>query len=197
VVEPEELLTFWFGHPDDASWDTGREVWFRPKLAFDDDCRARFLPTYEAARAGALDGWMAAPRPCLALIVTLDQLPRNMFRGSPRTYESDAQALTVARHAVASGFDRTLRAVERTFVYLPFEHSETLADQREGVALMRGLASHPKGAEWLGFAERHMQIVERFGRFPHRNDILGRTSTPEERAFLTEPNSSFLHVATE
>jgi uncharacterized protein (DUF924 family) len=197
VVEPQDILDFWFGTPDDPGWDSGREVWFRPRLAFDTACRDAFLPTYEAARAGKLDAWMAAPHPCLALIVTLDQLPRNMFRGSPRMYESDARALEVARHAVARGFDRELRAVERTFVYLPFEHSEDLADQRRGVELMGGLAFHPKGAEWRGFAERHMHIVERFGRFPHRNDILGRPSTPEERAFLKEPNSSFLRVPTE
>lgn len=197
MADPQDILEFWFGMPEDPGWDSGREVWFRPRLAFDAACRDLFLADYEAARAGKLGFWMAAPRTTLALIVILDQLPRNMFRGSPRTYESDAQALAVARHAVASGFDRELRPVERTFVYLPFEHSEDVADQRRAVALMKELAFHPKGAEWLGFAERHLHIVERFGRFPHRNEILGRPSTPEEGAFLKEPNSSFLRLPTE
>ena len=195
--DPEELLAFWFGRPGDPEWESGRELWFRPQLAFDAACRDTYLHEYEAARKGGRDGWMEAPRPCLALIVLLDQFPRNMFRGSPRTYEADTQALAVARHAVAARMDEALRPIERSFVYLPFEHSETLADQQEGVALMKRLAFHPRGAEWLGYAEQHRLIVERFGRFPHRNDILGRASTPEEREFLTQPNSSFLRQPTE
>jgi len=196
VTDPEELLAFWFGRPGDPEWEAGREVWFRPQLVFDAACRDRYLHDYEAARAGRLDAWKAAPRPCLALIVLLDQFPRNMFRGSPRTYEADTQALAVARHAVAARLDEAMRPIERSFVYLPFEHSEDLADQQEGVALMKRLAFHPRGAEWLGYAEQHMRIVERFGRFPHRNDILGRVTTPEEREFLTQPNSSFLRQPT-
>jgi uncharacterized protein (DUF924 family) len=197
VIDPEELLEFWFGRPGDPEWESGRELWFRPRLAFDVACRDRFLPEYEAARTGARDGWKTASRPCLALILLLDQMPRNMFRGLPRSYESDAQALAVARHAVAAGLDEVLRPIERSFVYLPFEHSEDVADQREAVAFFERLTSHPKGAEWLGYAEQHLRIVERFGRFPHRNDILGRASTREEREFLTQPNSSFLHQPTE
>jgi uncharacterized protein (DUF924 family) len=197
VAGPDDVLDFWFGSPADPEWDSGRAVWFRPRHAFDAACRDLFGVEYEAARVGRRDSWSESARTCLALIVLLDQLPRNMFRGTPRTYESDSKALGVARHAVASGFDRALRPVERTFVYLPFEHSEDLDDQRRGVELMRGLAFHPKGAEWLGFAERHLRIVERFGRFPHRNEILGRASTPAEREFLKEPDSSFLRVPTE
>jgi uncharacterized protein (DUF924 family) len=155
------------------------------------------MADYEAARAGRLARWMEDPRSCLALIVLLDQLPRNMFRGSPRTYESDDKALAVARHAVAARHDHALRPVERSFVYLPFEHAEDLAAQHEGVALFSGLDLHPRGQEWLKIARRHMEIVARFGRFPHRNDILGRPSTPEEIEFLTQPNSSFLRQPTE
>jgi uncharacterized protein (DUF924 family) len=106
-------------------------------------------------------------------------------------------AISVARHAVAAGFDESLRAIERTFIYLPFEHSENLDDQRRAVVLVRGLTAHPRGADWLTFAERHMRIIERFGRFPHRNAILGRVSTVEETAFLTEPHSSFLREPKE
>jgi uncharacterized protein (DUF924 family) len=197
VAAAVDILEFWFGPEDGPDWDMGRAVWFRPALAFDAQCRDRFMADYEAARAGRLTRWKDDPRSCLALIVLLDQLPRNMFRGSPRTYESDARALAVARHAVATGLDEGLRPVERSFVYLPFEHSEDVADQREGVALFTRLAFHPRGAEWLGYAERHRHIVERFGRFPHRNDILGRASTAEEREFLTQPNSSFLRQPTE
>jgi uncharacterized protein (DUF924 family) len=197
VVDPEELLEFWFGRPGDPEWDAGREVWFRPQLAFDKACRDKYLPEYEAARAGARDGWMTAPRSCLALILLLDQLPRNMFRGSSRSYGSDEKALAVARHAVAAGLDEALRPIERSFVSLPFEHSENVADQREGVELFKRLSFHPRGAEWLGYAEQHLRIVARFGRFPHRNDILGRASTAEEREFLTQPNSSFLRQPIE
>jgi uncharacterized protein (DUF924 family) len=197
VIDPEELLEFWFGRPGDPVWESGREVWFRPQLAFDAACRDKYLPEYEAGRAGQRDGWKAAPRSCLALILLLDQLPRNMFRGSPRSYESDPLALAVARHAVAARFDEVLRPIECSFVYLPYEHSEDVADQREGVELMKRLATHPRGTEWLGYAEQHLRIVERFGRFPHRNDLLGRASTPEEREFLKQPNSSFLREPTE
>jgi uncharacterized protein (DUF924 family) len=191
------ILEFWFGPEGGPDWDMGRAVWFRPTLAFDMQCRDRFLADYEAARAGRFDRWADDPRSCLALIVLLDQLPRNMFRGSPRTYESDDKALAVARHAVAARHDHVLRPVERSFVYLPFEHAEDLAAQHEGVALFSGLDLHPRGQEWLKIARRHMEIVARFGRFPHRNDILGRPSTPEEIEFLTQPNSSFLRQPIE
>jgi uncharacterized protein (DUF924 family) len=197
AAHAEEIIEFWFARPGDPEFETGRKVWFEPRRAFDEDIRRRFEATHGAAAAGALDGWMAASRTCLALVLALDQFPRNMYRFHPRSYATDAKAIAVARHAVAQGFDASLRAIERTFVYLPFEHSENLDDQRRGVALVRGLAAHPRGADWLGFAERHMRIVERFGRFPHRNAILGRASTAEETAFLTEPHSTFLREPKE
>jgi uncharacterized protein (DUF924 family) len=197
VNRADEILAFWFGTPDDPTFEAGREVWFKPSRTFDEQIRARFLADYEAARRGIYDGWMGAAETCLALIVALDQFPRNLFRNSPRSYECDERALSVARHAVAHGLDRRLRPLERSFAYLPYEHSEDLAAQQEGVALFHGLATHAKGAEWLDYAVRHMRIVERFGRFPHRNAILGRASTPEEVEFLKGPNSSFLRVPTE
>jgi uncharacterized protein (DUF924 family) len=197
IAHAEEILEFWFARPGEADYDAGRKVWFEPRRTFDEEIRRRFGATHDAAAAGALDGWRTAARPCLALVLALDQFPRNMFRFDPRSYATDPIALPVAKHAVARGFDRSLRAIERSFVYLPFEHSEDLDDQRRGVELVRGLAFHPRGADWLRFAERHMRIVARFGRFPHRNAILGRASTAEEAAFLQEPNSSFLREPKE
>ncbi len=194
--DPEELLAFWFGAPGDPEYDTGRAVWFEPRHAFDAALRDRFLDHHEAAAAGRLDHWMAAPRSCLALIVALDQLPRNLFRNDPRSYATDEQALAVARHAVARGFDRDMRALERTFVYLPFEHCEDVATQRQCVVLMGQLGYHSRGVRALDSAVRHLAIVARFGRFPHRNVILGRASTPEEIEFLTRPHSTFLRTPT-
>ncbi len=191
--DAERLLAFWFGTRDDSEWDAGRAVWFQPRHAFDRAC-ANYLGLYEAAREGALEGWKAAPRTCLALIVALDQLPRNLFRNDPRSYATDAKALEVARHAIARGLDRYLRAVERTFVYLPYEHSEDIAVQRSCVVLMGQLGYHPRGVRAFASAIQHLRIVERFGRFPHRNAILGRPSTPEEVEFLTRPGSSFLRT---
>ncbi len=194
MEDPEGLLAFWFGTPDEAEFHRGRAVWFAPRHDFDAALRERFLDHHHAAAAGRLDHWRAAPSSCLALIVALDQLPRNLFRDHPRAYATDAQALEVARHAVARGFDRDLRAVERSFVYLPYEHSEDLATQRECIVLMGRLGYHPEGGKWLDYAVRHLRIVERFGRFPHRNAILGRASTAEERAFLGQPGSTFLRT---
>jgi uncharacterized protein (DUF924 family) len=193
VTRAEEILEFWFGRPGDPEFDKGREVWFKPSRRFDEDIRTRFFADYEAARKGVYDAWMGDARSCLALIVLVDQLPRNLFRDSPRSYESDDKALGIARHAVARGFDKPLRPIERAFLYLPFEHAEDLAAQQQGVALFQGLGN----AEQLEYAEQHMRIVKRFGRFPHRNAILGRTSTPEEVEFLRGPNSTFLRVPTE
>jgi uncharacterized protein (DUF924 family) len=197
VSRADEILAFWFGTPGEPAFEAGREVWFKPARAFDEQIRERFFADYEAARGGIYDAWIGAPQTCLALIVTLDQFPRNLFRNSPRSYECDERALSIARRAVAQGFDRRLRPLERSFIYLPYEHSEDLAAQTEGVELFHSLATHAKGAEWLDYAVRHMRIIERFGRFPHRNAALGRASTPEEVEFLKDPNSSFLRVPTD
>jgi uncharacterized protein (DUF924 family) len=193
VTRADEILQFWFGRPDDPEFDKGREVWFKPSRRLDEEIRARFLADYEVARKDVYDGWMGASRSCLALILLLDQFPRNLFRNSPRSYESDEKALGVARHAVAQGIDKGLRPLERAFVYLPFEHAEDLAAQQDCVALFQRLGN----AEQIGYAERHLRIVERFGRFPHRNAILGRASTPEEVEFLKHPESTFLRVPTD
>jgi uncharacterized protein (DUF924 family) len=174
----QAVLEFWF------RGDAERAEWFRKDPSFDDEIRARFLPLYEEAARGAFTAWRDSPRSCLALIVLLDQFPRNLFRGSARAFATDALALDAARHAVACGHDHALSRVERTFVYLPFEHSENLADQEQALKLFSGHANY----EW---ARKHWEIVRRFGRFPHRNAVLGRQSTPAEIEFLKEPGSSF------
>ena len=179
----EKILGFWFGAGDTARRDP--RVWFAADAAFDQACTAGFLADHERAAAGDLDDWQAAPRSTLALILLLDQFPRNMFRGTARAFATDWKALAVAQHAIARGFDHALTAIERVFVYLPFEHSENLDSQHEAVRLFRQLADQdPALSGYLEYAEQHMDIVRRFGRFPHRNAALGRTSTSEESAFI-------------
>jgi len=172
----EEVLRFWFGQ--DA------KHWFEKNAAFDAEIRSRFLPLHEELALS--NDWLAQPRDCLARILVLDQFPRNMFRGKPKAFATDPLALAAAKHAAASGFDRDMQVVERQFVYLPFEHSESLADQERACELMKAL-----GEDLYDWALRHKRIIERFGRFPHRNEILGRTSTPEEVEFLKQPGSGF------
>lgn len=174
----EAILEFWF------RGDVERKEWFSKDASFDDEIRARFLSLYAEAARGAFTAWCNSPRSCLALIVLLDQFPRNMFRGSARVYATDPLALDAARRAVASGHDRALSRTERTFIYLPFEHSENLADQERALELFSGQPNY----EW---ARRHYEIVKRFGRFPHRNAILGRENTAAEIEFLKQPGSSF------
>ncbi len=177
LPSPGDVLTFWFADP-------GR--WWKKDPAFDAEIRGRFLTLHDAARRGACDDWLDTPRGTLAYIVLLDQFSRNMFRGSARMFESDARALSAARHAVDRGFDRDLSRDERMFLYMPFMHSEDIADQDRCVGLF---GSALQGQ--LGYAEQHRDIVRRFGRFPHRNALLGRQSTSEELEFLKQPGSSF------
>jgi len=172
IATRQAVLDFWFG--------LDPEKWYKKDAAFDAEIRERFLPTYEAAAAGQLSEWEQAPESTLALLIVLDQFPRNMFRGSPRTFAADARALAIAKGAVERGFDKTLDVQKRTFVYLPYEHSESLEDQERGVALNRASGD----AESLKWAELHADIIRRFGRFPHRNAVLGRSTTAEEQAFL-------------
>jgi uncharacterized protein (DUF924 family) len=173
-----EVLGFWFGLDEDR--------WWHKDPAFDAEVRARFADLH-GRLAGQHDFAAATPREALAAVIALDQFPRNMFRDDPRAYATDAQARRILRRALLSGFDRALVPAERLFLYLPLQHSEDIADQGLACALTAALDN----AEWLHFAEAHRGIVARFGRFPHRNAILGRTSTPGERAFLRQPRSSF------
>jgi uncharacterized protein (DUF924 family) len=158
---------------------------------FDREIRERFLPLYEKAAGGQLAHWKERAADCLALIVVLDQFPRNMFRGTARAFAADPLALEAARHAVAQGFDRTLPPLGRLFLYLPFEHSERLEDQLRACELMEPLKAFPETADTFPYAEAHRDIVQRFGRFPHRNAALGRASTAEEIEFLKQPGSGF------
>jgi uncharacterized protein (DUF924 family) len=163
-----------------AFWqDAGPGLWFAKDPAFDARFRDRFMAAYEAAARGDLAGWAGAAEGALARILLLDQFPRNAFRGTPRMYATDAPARTAADAALAAGHDRAVPEDLRLFFYLPFGHSEDPADQDRGVALCRGLAE-PNPTR----AMRHRDIIRRFGRFPHRNPILGRRPTPEEQAYL-------------
>lgn len=182
-----QILDFWFGTPDSDVYGTARKIWFKADAAFDGEIRQRFADALDPAAAGAHDGMAATPEGALALTVLLDQFPRNIYRGTPRAFAFDAKALATARRAVEAGHDAAVPAFQRGFLYLPFEHSEDIADQERAVALFEALGD----ANMLDFAVRHRDIVARFGRFPHRNAILGRDTTPEEAAFLEQPGSSF------
>jgi uncharacterized protein (DUF924 family) len=193
MVSAQDVLGFWFGDSADPASRRPREAWFQKSPEFDAECTRRFLQAHERAAAGELRDWRDEPESCLALLLLLDQLPRNLFRGTARAFSTDAQAREVARHALARGLDVVLPPVWRWFVYLPFQHSEDVHDQRLSVALTETLALHDAvhSRETLEYARRHRDIIERFGRFPHRNAALGRESTPEEADFLRGPNSSF------
>lgn len=170
-MQASDVLDFWR--------EAGPERWFRKDEAFDARFRERFLATHEAAACGALDAWANSADGALALLILLDQFPRNAFRGTPRMYATDAKAREIARRAVDAGFDRQVEPSPRSFFYLPFMHSERLEDLDRCVELTR-----PLGEESHRYAVHHRGIVERFGRFPHRNAVLGRQSTPDEEAFL-------------
>ena len=172
IASPAAVLAFWR--------EAGPDKWFKKDAAFDDDVRRRFLATYEAAAAGRLAEWEATPAGALALAIVLDQFPRNMFRGSARAFAADPLARAVADRALARGFDRGMTQADRQFFYLPFEHSEDLPDQERCCALFRLTGD----ADLLKWAELHADIIRRFGRFPHRNAVLGRATTAEEQAFL-------------
>lgn len=185
------ILAFWFGSTTAPDYGKQRSIWFTKNPEFDQQVRHCFLSDYEQAVAGKLNHWQQSPPSCLALIILLDQFPRNMFRGTDQAFATDAQALSVARYAVAQGFDRELLPVQRWFIYLPFEHSENLADQQQSVELFNSLSADPDSASTIDYAIRHKSVIERFGRFPHRNQILGRATTPAEAEFLQQPGSSF------
>ncbi len=189
-----DILTFWFDHPDRPGSEYGqqRQVWFTKDPAFDEQIRQQFLADYEQAASGQLAAWQAQPHSCLALILLLDQVPRNLFRGDPRSFATDAQALATAEYAIQQGFDQVLLPVERLFVYLPLEHSEALAQQERCVSLMETLYNqHPEFESTLDYARRHRDVIQRFGCFPHRNEILGRQTTEAEAEFLQQPGSRF------
>lgn len=183
----ERVLSFWFGADWAAAEPEYRPEWFTPSPAFDGAIARAFGDDAERAMAGDFANLTDRPEGCLALVILLDQFPRNLFRGTARAFAADPRARAVARQALERGFDLILPPVMRLFLYLPFEHSEDLADQQRSVILFETLDN----AEWLDTAVRHRDIVARFGRFPHRNAALGRPSPAEEIAFLKTPKSSF------
>lgn len=185
------LLEFWFGAPGTPGCDEPRALWFKPDPAFDAALGARFGAAYRDAEASRCDHWCDSAAGALALLLLLDQVPRNLNRGRAAAFACDAKACATARAALARGFDREVPAVRRLFFYLPFEHSEALADQELSLALVAALPPGPYREQSLAAARLHPAIIARFGRFPHRNRALGRASTAAEEAFLKEPDSSF------
>jgi uncharacterized protein (DUF924 family) len=170
-IGPGEIVSFWR--------EVGPKGWFEKNTALDDEIRRRFLSTHEASAAGKLTGWEQSAEGALALLILLDQFPRNMFRGETRAFATDTLAHAIASRAILNGFDGAMPDM-RGFFYLPFEHSENLADQERAVALFKAVDD----ADGLKWAEMHADIIRRFGRFPHRNAVLGRVSTAGEREFL-------------
>lgn len=199
TATPADVLTFWLGaHPLDAQAMQGVQAqWFTKNEAFDAALRERFGPTIAAARAGRLEGWAQGPEGWLALLIVLDQFTRNAFRGQPESFAGDAQALQIAQQGLARGHDQALPPMARIFAYLPLEHAEDAACQARSVALFQGLRDAPEAEPkaffdtTLDFARQHQDVIARFGRFPHRNAILGRASTPDEQAYLAQPGAGF------
>ncbi len=180
----KDVIEFWFG--DDA-----RAAWFHSSPAFDQAVRKRFGPLFARAATGELRVWRTSPEGCLALCILLDQVPRNMFRGDPRAFATDDRALAIAEHALAEGFDRELTSEQKQFLYLPFMHSENLANQVRALALFESQGMD----ENRRFAEEYVAIIRRFGRFPHRNAIFGRPSTEAEAEYLSEVQERYGQAA--
>jgi len=192
AVGPQDVLDFWFGAPGSAEHGSQRKAWFVKDAAFDREIAERFGATIERALRGELDTWATTAEGALARIVVLDQLTRNAFRGDRRAFAGDAQALTAASALVGSRQDELLSPLERAFAYLPFEHAEGMAMQDEAVRLFTRLVGvAPELQSMLDYAHRHREVIERFGRFPHRNALLGRRSTAEEQDFIDTPGTAF------
>ena len=185
MIAPDDVLAFWFA--GDAT--RFRDAWFEKDAAFDAAC-GQFAGALQAAREGSLDHWAATPQGALALILLLDQFSRNLHRGSPLAFAADAKARGLARDAVARGIDRQLHPIERMFIYLPFQHSEDLADQHEAVRLFEPMRL-ALGDATIEYAYSHRDVIRRFGRFPHRNAALGRENTAEEQRYLAQAEAGF------
>jgi uncharacterized protein (DUF924 family) len=199
AIDPESVLAFWFGPTGSATEVAGRQgrLWFGKSPDNDRAVAERFSDTLLAATAGRLDHWAAAPRGRLALVIVLDQFPHHIHRDRPQAFATDPQALAQSLAALDAGEDRQLAPIERVFLYLPLEHAESLDMQERAVSLYENLAQEAASGEralfdnFLDYAIRHRDVVARFGRFPHRNAILGRPSTPDELEFLKQPGSRF------
>ncbi len=197
--QAEELLELWFGNEldDPAALEERVALWFSTDAGFDETLRERFGGLPDRARDGDLTTWRDHPRSALALVMCLDQLPRNLFRGTPGAFAYDSSALEAMRWALDRKFDRELHPVQTLFFYMPLEHAEDLGLQEESVERFSSLAKRVPAplyehfASNISFAERHREVIRRFGRFPHRNDVLGRTSSPEELEYLVEGGERF------
>ena len=198
-MSPEDIHRYWFA---DALTDPARAglrmaFWFRSDSETDQSIAQRFAPAVRDAALGLLSGWQAQPQSCLALIIVFDQFPRNIYRGTPAAFEHDSRALSVTRRGIAAGHLGALRTIEQAFFLMPFQHVEDLDSQREGVLHFEKMVNDAP-IDWrsladgiLSYARQHLEIVERFGRFPHRNAILGRVSTPAEREYMGSHGESF------
>lgn len=197
MAEWRDIYDFWFGAPGSDGHGDVREFWFASTPDIDREIKERFLDRYRRAAAGDFEDWKSDARGWVALIVLLDQVPRNVFRGNPQSFAADPVALASAKQLEASPLNKELITVEKLFAYLPFEHSEQIDDQMKSVALCEAIDDHEQKAEWIEFAVLHRDIVAKFGRFPHRNAILDRDSTPEETAWLESSDQRFGTVPDE
>lgn len=186
MTTPREVLQFWFS-------DRARPLWFEKNRDFDAEIRERFGQAVHEAQLGGFADWRTSPDGALALLLLIDQFARNLYRGTAKAFLGDALAREIAAEAIARGFDKRFPFPDRNFIYLPFEHGETLADQDRYIALLTDCLREfgDVAAEYLEYGHKHRNIIKRFGRFPHRNAALGRESTEEELEFLKGPNSSF------
>jgi uncharacterized protein (DUF924 family) len=191
MTDWREIYDYWFGAPGADGHGDVREFWFGGGPSVDSEIQERFGGHYERACAGEFESWNSEARSAVSLIVLLDQFPRNIFRGDPRSFAADSLALGCARQLVDGPLHGDLITVEKVFAYLPFEHSENIEDQKKCVSLYEALEPHASKAEWIDFAVQHLDIIEEFGRFPHRNDILGRMSTPAEETWLATSEHRF------
>lgn len=191
MASDDAVLEFWFGAPETEIYGRFRAIWFNPDEAFINEARERFTKVYEQAKNGELEAWQENPRGALALILLLDQFSNLINRGGAGAFEADEAARRVTNLALERGYDQEFSDIFRWFFYLPLEHSENLEDQHRAVALFRALPHNEINASGLDYAERHLRVIERFGRFPNRNAALGRKSTPEEEEFLAGPDAPF------
>ena len=191
-MKPQDVLSFWYDTTPAAPSSSAQSAWWKKDEAFDARIRATFLDTWEQARSGALGHWSQSPEGRVARVIVLDQFSRNLNRGSPLSWTQDPMALKETLAALDAGEDKLLPLYGRLFLYMPLEHAEDMAMQERSLACFKAMNAEFGGQDHLvDYAEQHASIIQRFGRFPHRNAVIGRESTPEELAFLQGPNSSF------
>jgi uncharacterized protein (DUF924 family) len=187
----QQILQFWFGPENSPEYGQFRPWWFDSSPQVDAKLNELFAADYEFAAAGYLEGWQGWNQSCLALVLLLDQIPRNLFRDTPKAFATDEMALAIAKQAIKSQIDREFPSLQRWFFYLPFQHSELIADQEQSLELFGSLPDHPANPQALASAQLHHELIARFGRFPHRNIILDRPSTPAELAYLQQTDAFF------